>query len=100
MLDIRLGRASGVDLLSHLRTQRPDLICVMMTAHADTQTAIAAMRQAEASIAVLPAAERRALESSMRAPGRTCSVTTLTSATGTGPKKSNVMRATRASSRG
>ncbi|HXQ52927.1 MAG TPA: ATP-binding protein [Stellaceae bacterium] len=45
MLDIRLGRASGVDLLSHLRTQRPDLICVMMTAHADTQSAIAAMRQ-------------------------------------------------------
>jgi len=45
MLDIRLGRASGVDLLGHLRAQRPDLICVMMTAHADTQTAIAAMRQ-------------------------------------------------------
>ena len=45
MLDIRLGRSSGVDLLSHLRAQRPDLICVMMTAHADTQTAIAAMRQ-------------------------------------------------------
>jgi len=45
MLDIRLGRSSGVDLLSHLRTERPDLICVMMTAHADTQTAIAAMRQ-------------------------------------------------------
>jgi len=45
MLDIRLGRSSGVDLLTHLRTQRSDLICVMMTAHADTQTAIAAMRQ-------------------------------------------------------
>jgi signal transduction histidine kinase len=45
MLDIRLGRASGVDLLTHLRAQRPDLICVMMTAHADTQSAIAAMRQ-------------------------------------------------------
>ena len=45
MLDIRLGRGSGVDLLSHLREQRPDLICVMMTAHADTQSAIAAMRQ-------------------------------------------------------
>jgi signal transduction histidine kinase len=45
MLDIRLGRASGVDLLSHLRAQRPELICVMMTAHADTQSAIAAMRQ-------------------------------------------------------
>jgi signal transduction histidine kinase len=45
MLDIRLGRSSGVDLLTRLRTQRPELICVMMTAHADTQTAIAAMRQ-------------------------------------------------------
>ncbi len=45
MLDIRLGRSSGVDLLSHLRAQRADLICVMMTAHADTETAIAAMRQ-------------------------------------------------------
>lgn len=45
MLDIRLGRGSGVDLLSHLREQRPDLTCVMMTAHADTQSAIAAMRQ-------------------------------------------------------
>ncbi|MGH7089406.1 MAG: response regulator, partial [Stellaceae bacterium] len=45
MLDIRLGRGSGVDLLSHFREHRPDLICVMMTAHADTQSAIAAMRQ-------------------------------------------------------
>ncbi len=45
MLDIRLGRASGVGLLSHLRTPRPDLVCVMMTAHAATPAAIAAMRQ-------------------------------------------------------
>jgi signal transduction histidine kinase len=45
MLDIRLGRASGVDLLTSLHELRPDLICVMMTAHADTQTAIAALRQ-------------------------------------------------------
>jgi signal transduction histidine kinase len=45
MLDIRLGRASGVDLLAGLHELRPDLICVMMTAHADTQTAIAALRQ-------------------------------------------------------
>jgi signal transduction histidine kinase len=42
---VRLGRTSGVDLLSVLRARRPDLICVMMTAHADTQSAIAAMRQ-------------------------------------------------------
>jgi signal transduction histidine kinase len=45
MLDIRLGRSSGVDLLTRLRAERPDLICVMMTAHADTQSAIAALRQ-------------------------------------------------------
>lgn len=44
MLDIRLGVASGVDLLSRLKEQRPDLICVMMTAHIDTQSAIKALR--------------------------------------------------------
>jgi len=45
MVDIRLGRASGVDLLASLHEEQPELICVMMTAHADTQTAIAALRQ-------------------------------------------------------
>jgi signal transduction histidine kinase len=45
ILDVRLGRASGTDLLSSLREQRPDLICVIMTAHVDTQSAIAALRQ-------------------------------------------------------
>ena len=45
MLDVRLGRSSGVDLLSRFRSMRPDLICVMMTAHVDTQSAIAALRQ-------------------------------------------------------
>jgi signal transduction histidine kinase len=44
MLDIRLGRSSGVDLLSQLRARQPDLICVIMTAHADTQTTVRAMR--------------------------------------------------------
>ncbi len=44
MLDIRLGVTSGVDLLSRLKEQRPDLICVMMTAHIDTQSAIKALR--------------------------------------------------------
>jgi len=44
MLDLRLGRSSGVDLLSELKTKQPDLICIIMTAHADTQTAVRAMR--------------------------------------------------------
>ena len=44
MLDIRLGVTSGVDLMSRLKAQRPDLICVLMTAHIDTQTAIKALR--------------------------------------------------------
>jgi signal transduction histidine kinase len=44
MLDIRLGVTSGVDLMSRLKARRPDLICVLMTAHIDTQTAIKALR--------------------------------------------------------
>ena len=44
-IDIRLGRFSGVELLSRLMSERPELICLMVTAHADTQTAIAALRR-------------------------------------------------------
>jgi len=44
MLDVRLGVDSGVDLLSRLKTEQPELICVMMTAHLDTQTAVDALR--------------------------------------------------------
>lgn len=44
MLDIRLGVTSGVDLLSQLKAEHPNLICVMMTAHIDTATAIRALR--------------------------------------------------------
>jgi len=44
LLDVRLGVASGVDLLSRLRAERPDLICVMMTANLDTQTAVESLR--------------------------------------------------------
>jgi len=36
---------SGVDVLARLRHERPDLICVVMTAELDTQTAIAALRR-------------------------------------------------------
>jgi signal transduction histidine kinase len=45
LLDVRLGVASGVDLLSCLGEEFPDLICVMMTAELDTATAIAALRR-------------------------------------------------------
>jgi len=44
-VDVRLGMTSGVDVLSRLRAERPDLICVVMTAELDTQTAIAALRR-------------------------------------------------------
>jgi signal transduction histidine kinase len=44
MLDVRLGVSSGVDLLSRLKAEQPELICVMMTAHLDTQTAVKALR--------------------------------------------------------
>ncbi|MBV9860098.1 MAG: response regulator [Alphaproteobacteria bacterium] len=45
LLDVRLGVSSGVDLLSRLRAERPDLICVMMTADLDTETAVEALRR-------------------------------------------------------
>ncbi|HEX3881210.1 MAG TPA: ATP-binding protein [Stellaceae bacterium] len=44
-VDVRLGVTSGVDVLARLRAERPDLICVVMTAELDTQTAIAALRR-------------------------------------------------------
>jgi signal transduction histidine kinase len=44
LLDVRLKLSSGVDLLSRLTAARPSLVCVMMTAHADTETAITALR--------------------------------------------------------
>ncbi|MGH7094440.1 MAG: ATP-binding protein [Stellaceae bacterium] len=44
-VDVRLGGTSGVDVLVRLRALSPDLICVVMTAELDTQTAIAALRR-------------------------------------------------------
>jgi signal transduction histidine kinase len=44
-VDVWLGVTSGVDVLARLRAERPDLICVVMTAELDTQTAIAALRR-------------------------------------------------------
>jgi PAS domain S-box-containing protein len=44
LMDIRLGRASGLDLLARLVSERPDIHCIMMSAQADTTDAVAAMR--------------------------------------------------------
>ena len=44
LIDIRLGRASGVDLVSALKGRRPELICVMVTAHAEVDEAVKALR--------------------------------------------------------
>jgi signal transduction histidine kinase len=45
LIDLRLGTASGIDLLARLRNDRPDLIGVLMTAELDTHTAVAALRR-------------------------------------------------------
>ena len=45
LIDVRLRGISGVELLSRLKAEQPDLVVVMMTAHADTQTAINALRK-------------------------------------------------------
>ncbi len=43
LIDVRLP--CGVDLIPRLRAEQPELICVLMTAAIDSQTAVAAMRR-------------------------------------------------------
>jgi PAS domain S-box-containing protein len=43
LLDIRLGRNSGIDLIPHLKEARPGILCVMMTAYAAMDSAIEAI---------------------------------------------------------
>jgi signal transduction histidine kinase len=46
LIDVRLGGiVSGVDLIPRLRAEQAELICVLMTAALDSQTAIAALRR-------------------------------------------------------
>jgi signal transduction histidine kinase len=45
LIDLRLGKTSGIDLLARLRNERPELIGVLMTAELDTHTAVAALRR-------------------------------------------------------
>jgi signal transduction histidine kinase len=44
LFDIRLGAANGVDLFVRLKSGRPELIGIIMTAHVDSKTAIEALR--------------------------------------------------------
>ncbi len=45
LLDVRLGRDSGLDLVASLKKERPNLLCVVMTAYADTDTVIQALHE-------------------------------------------------------
>lgn len=45
LLDIRLGRADGINLIAELGKARPGIICVMMTAYAAVDTAIRALQE-------------------------------------------------------
>lgn len=44
LIDLRLGAANGADLIVMLKQQRASLVCVMMTAYAEIDSAIEALR--------------------------------------------------------
>jgi PAS domain S-box-containing protein len=45
LVDIRLRRGSGIDLIAHLKEINPDILCVMMTAYAAMDNAIEAIHE-------------------------------------------------------
>ena len=45
LLDIRLHGESGLDVLAMLKQHNPDMVCVMITGFAETETAIDALRR-------------------------------------------------------
>ena len=45
LLDIRLGGETGLDVMEILKGRNPDVLCVMITGHAEVDTAIDALRQ-------------------------------------------------------
>jgi PAS domain S-box-containing protein len=45
LLDIRLDRSNGIHIISILKAEYPRILCVMMTAYADTDTAIQALKE-------------------------------------------------------
>ena len=48
LIDLRLGQASGLDLLEPLQAQLPRLAIIIITAHASVDTAVEAMRRGAA----------------------------------------------------
>ena len=44
LLDIRLGQTNGFELLTMLKQKHPHLLCIIMTAYADIETAIKALQ--------------------------------------------------------
>lgn len=45
LVDIRIGRGNGVELIKSLKNLKPDLICIMVTAYASISTAVDAIKQ-------------------------------------------------------
>ena len=45
LLDIRLGQSDGLDLLTMLKQKHPNLLCIIMTAYANVETAIKALQR-------------------------------------------------------
>lgn len=45
LLDIHLGGADGINLIAGLKSVRPDVVCVMMTAYAAIDTAVRALQE-------------------------------------------------------
>ena len=45
LIDLRLGRSSGLDLIPELKRHHPDIICIVMTAYVTTGSAIQALQE-------------------------------------------------------
>jgi two-component system response regulator HydG len=45
LLDVQLGAASGLDLLERIKTERPEVECLVMTGHASIESAVRCMRR-------------------------------------------------------
>ncbi len=44
LLDIRLGKANGLELIPLMKAERPNIYCIMITGNADKESAITALR--------------------------------------------------------
>jgi two-component system response regulator RegA len=45
VIDLRMGDASGLDVLEHLRRELPDLACIVLTGYGSIATALEAVRR-------------------------------------------------------